>query len=225
MRETPTRVLGFWIQAMAGDRLTPVLSLILIKPKGGKRLRPAHLVYEKQPSAGVALAGQAVALFGHKQKKRSLLGERRDMGEGGRLPNIGQALSPLRLSPSLSGSCPFSPLHLDCRRGQAWTTEQCTNLHSLCAVVLVQNRPKKLSHIINPKTTSRSGNIHQSSPGPPAAPSQLGHDAMGGFTFCTWLRSCSKGGAAAFMQREWITRFLLVRARGRTFPLPGVPQT
>lgn len=64
--ETPTRVLGFWIQAMAGDRLTPVLSLILIKPKGGKRLRPAHLVYEKQPSAGVALAEQAVALFGHK---------------------------------------------------------------------------------------------------------------------------------------------------------------
>lgn len=36
MRETPTRVLGFWIQAMAGDRLTPVLSLILSKPKGGE---------------------------------------------------------------------------------------------------------------------------------------------------------------------------------------------
>ncbi|KAL6832692.1 hypothetical protein V8C40DRAFT_235717 [Trichoderma camerunense] len=71
--------------------------------------------------------------------------------------------------------------------------------------------------------TSRSEHIHQSSPGPPAAPSQLGHDAMGGFTFCTWLRSCSKGGAAAFMQRGWITRFLLGSRKGEDLSLSGRP--
>lgn len=116
------------------------------------------------------------------------------MGEGGRLPNIGQALSPLRLSPSLSGSCPFSPLHLDCRRGQAWTTEQCTNLHSLCAVVLVQNRPKKLSHIINPKTTLLALKI--STRAVPARPLRRRNLAM-----MPWAGSPSARGFAP-VQRE-----------------------
>ncbi|KAL6698667.1 hypothetical protein J3F84DRAFT_230953 [Trichoderma pleuroticola] len=140
------------------------------------------------------------------------------MGEGGRLdsPVLDRACP---LSACLSVSlppCRVSPLHLDCRRARHGTTEQCTNLHSLCAVVASTKPSGKLSHIINlslceyPPEQSRPARC---------AVAKLGHDATGGFTFCTWLRSCSKGGAAAFPCREnWITRFLWFAQGGAPFP-------
>lgn len=118
---------------MAGDRLTPVSSLILIKPKGGKRLRPAHLVYEKQPSAGVALARTSSRAIRAASRRSALLGERRDMGEGGRLPNIGQALSPLSVS---LPPCRVRALSLPCistAGGQAWRRRSSVRICTLCA--------------------------------------------------------------------------------------------
>jgi hypothetical protein len=120
--------------------------------------------------------------------------------------------SPLSLLVSLEPSLPcFSTAGV-----QAWTTEDCTNLHSLPAVVLVLNR-QKLSHIIKVKTDSRSEYPPQQSR--PARCAVATHPAM-----MPWrahlLHVASllfKGSSCSFMQREWITRVLWF-VQGGPFP-------
>lgn len=193
-------------------RETPDPSSRLLDPGHGRRPSNTCLVFDPDQTQGrrngldqlilYTRSSQAPALpwqnkqsrYSGTSRRSALLGERRDMGEGGRLPNIGQALSPLSVS---LPPCRVRALSLPCisTAGGTGMDDGAVYESALFVRRCASTKPseKAVTYHQPQDHTSRSENIHQSSP---ARPLRRRNSAM-----MPWAGSPSARGFAP-VQRE-----------------------